>query len=135
MHVSKLLSISFTKCSNLPLLNHHISFYHISIFSSAISFLLNILTICLCTLCVIMKSDFSYRFFNTNIQLLTVISPGFAADYQRSLSVPISILVEDTDSYSDLIDLSCSLDFRRPQSTLRADEITGSPPSTSSFLP
>uniref|UniRef100_A0A4W6C1E9 mitogen-activated protein kinase kinase kinase n=1 Tax=Lates calcarifer TaxID=8187 RepID=A0A4W6C1E9_LATCA len=41
---------------------------------------------------------------------------GFAADYQRSLSVPISIHVEDADSYSDSIDLSCSLDFRRPQS-------------------
>ncbi|XP_044064373.1 mitogen-activated protein kinase kinase kinase 5 isoform X3 [Siniperca chuatsi] len=58
-----------------------------------------------------------------------------SADYQRSLSVPISILVEDTDSYSGLIDLSCSLDLRRPQSTLRADKISESPPSTSSFLP
>ncbi|XP_070691759.1 mitogen-activated protein kinase kinase kinase 5 [Pempheris klunzingeri] len=61
--------------------------------------------------------------------------PKDSADYQRSLSVPISILVEDTDSYSDSIDLSCSLDLRRPQSTLRADEISDSPPSTSSFLP
>ncbi|XP_041797729.1 mitogen-activated protein kinase kinase kinase 5 [Chelmon rostratus] len=58
-----------------------------------------------------------------------------AADYQRSLSVPISIFVEDTDSYSDSIDLSCSLDLRRPQSSLRADEISESPPSTSGFLP
>uniref|UniRef100_UPI003AAD996C mitogen-activated protein kinase kinase kinase 5 n=1 Tax=Centroberyx gerrardi TaxID=166262 RepID=UPI003AAD996C len=57
-----------------------------------------------------------------------------AADYQRSLSVPISILVEDTDSYSDMIDLSCSLDLRRPMSALRADDISESPPSTSSFL-
>ncbi|XP_069559918.1 mitogen-activated protein kinase kinase kinase 5 isoform X2 [Brachyistius frenatus] len=54
------------------------------------------------------------------------------ADYQRSLSVPVSILVEDTDSYSGSIDLSCSLDLRRPQFALRANE---SPPSaSSSFL-
>ncbi|XP_022075321.2 mitogen-activated protein kinase kinase kinase 5 [Acanthochromis polyacanthus] len=56
-------------------------------------------------------------------------------DYQRSLSVPVSILVEDTDSYSDSIDLSCSLDLRRHQSNLRTDETPESPPSTSSFLP
>uniref|UniRef100_A0A8C4EL62 mitogen-activated protein kinase kinase kinase n=1 Tax=Dicentrarchus labrax TaxID=13489 RepID=A0A8C4EL62_DICLA len=65
---------------------------------------------------------------------LTTMFLAFAADYQRSLSVPISILVEDTDSFSGSIDLSCSLDLRRPQSTLRADEISESPPSTS-FLP
>ncbi|XP_034553721.1 mitogen-activated protein kinase kinase kinase 5 [Notolabrus celidotus] len=57
-----------------------------------------------------------------------------AGDYQRSLSVPISILVEDTDSYSGSIDLSCSLDFRRPHSALMANEISESPPSASSFL-
>ncbi|KAK9514131.1 hypothetical protein VZT92_027620 [Zoarces viviparus] len=57
-----------------------------------------------------------------------------AVDYQRSLSVPVSILVEDTDSYSGSIDLSCSLDLRRHQSTLMADESSESPPSTSSFL-
>ncbi|XP_056237687.1 mitogen-activated protein kinase kinase kinase 5 [Seriola aureovittata] len=57
---------------------------------------------------------------------------ALSADYQRSLSVPISILVEDTDSYSDSIDLSCSLDFRRHHSTLRPSE--ESPPTTSSFL-
>ncbi|KAM9310595.1 mitogen-activated protein kinase kinase kinase 5 isoform 2-T2 [Pholidichthys leucotaenia] len=56
------------------------------------------------------------------------------ADYQRSLSVPISILVEDTDSSSDSIDLSCSLDLRRHQSRLRGDEISKSPPITGSFL-
>ncbi|XP_040900393.1 mitogen-activated protein kinase kinase kinase 5 [Toxotes jaculatrix] len=55
-------------------------------------------------------------------------------DYQRSLSVPISILVEDTDLYAGSIDLSCSLDLRRPQSTIRADEVSESPPSTNSFL-
>uniref|UniRef100_A0A671XRT3 mitogen-activated protein kinase kinase kinase n=1 Tax=Sparus aurata TaxID=8175 RepID=A0A671XRT3_SPAAU len=42
----------------------------------------------------------------------------------RSLSVPISILVEDTDSYLGSIDLSCSLDLRRPQSAFRANEIS-----------
>lgn len=56
-----------------------------------------------------------------------------AADYHRSLSVPISILVEDTDSYSDSIDLSCSLDLRRSQAIQRAEEISESPP-TNSFL-
>ncbi|XP_029359416.1 mitogen-activated protein kinase kinase kinase 5 [Echeneis naucrates] len=56
------------------------------------------------------------------------------ADYQRSLSVPVSILVEDTDSYKDSIDLSCSLDFRRHQSALNGNEVSESPPSTSSFL-
>ncbi|XP_022619973.1 mitogen-activated protein kinase kinase kinase 5-like [Seriola dumerili] len=59
---------------------------------------------------------------------------ALSADYQRSLSVPISILVEDTDSYSDSIDLSCSLDFRRHHSTLRPSEVSESPPTTSSFL-
>ncbi|KAM9852411.1 mitogen-activated protein kinase kinase kinase 5 [Aulostomus maculatus] len=58
-----------------------------------------------------------------------------AADYQRSLSVPISILVEDTDSSSDSVDLSCSLDLRWAQTASRADEFSESPPSTSSFLP
>ncbi|XP_038566796.1 mitogen-activated protein kinase kinase kinase 5 isoform X1 [Micropterus salmoides] len=57
-----------------------------------------------------------------------------SADYQRSLSVPISILVEDTDLYSGSVDLSGSLDLRRPQSTLRADENSESTPITSSFL-
>ncbi|XP_055359168.1 mitogen-activated protein kinase kinase kinase 5 isoform X2 [Betta splendens] len=59
------------------------------------------------------------------------------ADYQRSLSVPISIRVEDTDSYSASVDLSSSLDLRRPQSTLKANQMSGSPTSTStsSFLP
>ncbi|KAM3615283.1 uncharacterized protein V6R79_026064 [Siganus canaliculatus] len=57
-----------------------------------------------------------------------------AVDYQRSLSVPIAILVEDTDSYSGSIDLSCSLDLRRLQPNLRGDEISESPPS-STFLP
>ncbi|XP_039974105.1 mitogen-activated protein kinase kinase kinase 5 isoform X2 [Xiphias gladius] len=60
---------------------------------------------------------------------------SLSADYQRSLSVPISILVEDTDLYSDSLDLSCSLDLRRTQFTLRAAEVSESPPSTSSFLP
>ncbi|XP_031145768.1 mitogen-activated protein kinase kinase kinase 5 [Sander lucioperca] len=57
-----------------------------------------------------------------------------SADYQRSLSVPISILVEDADLYPVSIDLSCSLDFRQRKSTLIADEISESPPSTSSLL-
>uniref|UniRef100_A0A3Q3QPD6 mitogen-activated protein kinase kinase kinase n=1 Tax=Monopterus albus TaxID=43700 RepID=A0A3Q3QPD6_MONAL len=56
------------------------------------------------------------------------------ADYQRSLSVPISIFVEDTDSYLGLVDLSSSFDLRRPQTILRADGISESPPSTSSIL-
>uniref|UniRef100_I3KHA6 mitogen-activated protein kinase kinase kinase n=1 Tax=Oreochromis niloticus TaxID=8128 RepID=I3KHA6_ORENI len=55
-------------------------------------------------------------------------------DYQRSMSVPISIHVEDTDSYSDSVDLSCSLDLTRSQSSLRAEEISESPPSTNIFL-
>nr|XP_057908796.1 mitogen-activated protein kinase kinase kinase 5 isoform X1 [Doryrhamphus excisus] len=57
-----------------------------------------------------------------------------AGDYQRSLSVPVSILVEDTDSYSDSIDLSCSLDFRSTQSAFRA-HISESPPINGQFLP
>uniref|UniRef100_A0A8C7XL75 mitogen-activated protein kinase kinase kinase n=1 Tax=Oryzias sinensis TaxID=183150 RepID=A0A8C7XL75_9TELE len=35
------------------------------------------------------------------------------SDYQRSLSVPISILVEDTDSYSGSVDMTSSLDLRK----------------------
>ncbi|XP_053289085.1 mitogen-activated protein kinase kinase kinase 5 isoform X1 [Pleuronectes platessa] len=60
---------------------------------------------------------------------------SLSTDYQRSLSVPISILVEDTDSYSGSIDLSCSLDLRTSLYTLRTREASESPPSTSSFLP
>ncbi|XP_036072031.1 mitogen-activated protein kinase kinase kinase 5 isoform X2 [Oryzias melastigma] len=56
------------------------------------------------------------------------------SDYQRSLSVPISILVEDTDSYSGSVDMSSSLDLRRHKSVFQADEISESPPSTSSFM-
>ncbi|AWO96176.1 putative mitogen-activated protein kinase kinase kinase 5-like [Scophthalmus maximus] len=58
-----------------------------------------------------------------------------STDYHRSLSVPISILVEDTDSYSGSIDLSCSLDLRRPHYALRVHEVSESPPSTGGFLP
>ncbi|CAL8288447.1 unnamed protein product [Merluccius merluccius] len=54
------------------------------------------------------------------------------ADYNRSMSVPIAIYVEDTDSV-DSLDLSCSLDLRR-SCPLRDDDITGSPPTTNSFL-
>ncbi|XP_047455739.1 mitogen-activated protein kinase kinase kinase 5 [Mugil cephalus] len=57
-----------------------------------------------------------------------------ATDYQRSLSVPVSILVEDTDSYSNSIDLSCSLDLRRHKMALGEQEISESPPTTTSLL-
>ncbi|XP_062278112.1 mitogen-activated protein kinase kinase kinase 5 [Scomber scombrus] len=67
-------------------------------------------------------------------QELVPQDPLSAAYYQRSLSVPISILVEDTDSYSDSIDLSCSLDLRSTQSALRSDDIAESPPTTG-YLP
>uniref|UniRef100_A0A3Q2XX86 mitogen-activated protein kinase kinase kinase n=1 Tax=Hippocampus comes TaxID=109280 RepID=A0A3Q2XX86_HIPCM len=59
-----------------------------------------------------------------------------AGDYQRSLSVPVSILVEDADSYPDSIDLSCSLDFRGSQrSAFRQNCISESPPACGRFLP
>lgn len=59
----------------------------------------------------------------------------FASDYQRSLSVPVSIQVEDVDdSFSGFVDLSNSLDLRRTMSNLKVDEISESPTSTSSFL-
>uniref|UniRef100_A0A672H4D5 mitogen-activated protein kinase kinase kinase n=1 Tax=Salarias fasciatus TaxID=181472 RepID=A0A672H4D5_SALFA len=58
----------------------------------------------------------------------------FLSSGERSLSVPVSIFVEDTDSYSGSIDLSCSLDLRRNQADLRGDEISESPPSTNRFL-
>ncbi|TNN89086.1 Mitogen-activated protein kinase kinase kinase 5 [Liparis tanakae] len=57
-----------------------------------------------------------------------------SADYQRSLSVPVCIFVEDTDSYTGSIDLSCSLDLRGHHSGLAADDNSGSPASTGSFL-
>ncbi|XP_042345774.1 mitogen-activated protein kinase kinase kinase 5 isoform X2 [Plectropomus leopardus] len=60
-----------------------------------------------------------------------VLSP---VDYQRSMSVPVSILVEDTDSDSGSIDLSCSLDLRRAQAAVIEDEILESPVGSSSFL-
>uniref|UniRef100_A0A8C6K600 mitogen-activated protein kinase kinase kinase n=1 Tax=Nothobranchius furzeri TaxID=105023 RepID=A0A8C6K600_NOTFU len=56
------------------------------------------------------------------------------ADYLRSMSVPISIFVEDTDSDSGSVDLTASLDLRRRQHAKRANEISGSPPCTNSFL-
>ncbi|KAK5604686.1 hypothetical protein CRENBAI_012894 [Crenichthys baileyi] len=57
-----------------------------------------------------------------------------SADYHRSLSVPISILVEDTDSDTSSIDLACSLDLRKHRSATRVAEISESPPCTSGFL-
>ncbi|XP_061814603.2 mitogen-activated protein kinase kinase kinase 5 [Nerophis lumbriciformis] len=57
-----------------------------------------------------------------------------AVDYNRSLSVPISILVEDTDSYPDSIDLSCSLDLRNTLSTFTAN-LSESPSINGQFLP
>ncbi|XP_056141892.1 mitogen-activated protein kinase kinase kinase 5 isoform X2 [Lampris incognitus] len=58
-----------------------------------------------------------------------------STDYHRSLSVPVSIQVEDMDTYTDIIDLSCSLDLRRPMAALRAEDISESPPTSSGFLP
>ncbi|KAJ3597248.1 hypothetical protein NHX12_000776, partial [Muraenolepis orangiensis] len=55
------------------------------------------------------------------------------SDYHRSMSVPITIYVEDTDS-ADSLDLSCSLDLRWPGSALPEDGDAGGPPATSSFL-
>ncbi|MED6254095.1 hypothetical protein ATANTOWER_015557 [Ataeniobius toweri] len=57
-----------------------------------------------------------------------------SADYHRSLSVPISILVEDTDLDTSSIDLSSSLDLRKHWSATRVAEIAESPPCTSGFL-
>ncbi|XP_015230026.1 PREDICTED: mitogen-activated protein kinase kinase kinase 5-like [Cyprinodon variegatus] len=56
------------------------------------------------------------------------------ADYQRSLSVPISIFVEDTDSDTSSIDLASSLDLRKQWSSIRGTEISESPPCSSGFL-
>ncbi|XP_048116800.1 mitogen-activated protein kinase kinase kinase 5 isoform X3 [Alosa alosa] len=55
------------------------------------------------------------------------------ADYHRSMSVPITVHVEDVDA--EPFDLSCSLDMRRTMSVLRMDDIAESPPSTIGFLP
>uniref|UniRef100_A0A8C7GKY3 mitogen-activated protein kinase kinase kinase n=1 Tax=Oncorhynchus kisutch TaxID=8019 RepID=A0A8C7GKY3_ONCKI len=58
--------------------------------------------------------------------------PTDAGDnYQRSMSVPVSIPVTDTDT----MDLSCSWDLRRTISPLRGTDIKKSPPSTRGFLP
>uniref|UniRef100_A0A8C7PDT4 mitogen-activated protein kinase kinase kinase n=1 Tax=Oncorhynchus mykiss TaxID=8022 RepID=A0A8C7PDT4_ONCMY len=58
--------------------------------------------------------------------------PTDAGDnYQRSMSVPVSIPVTDTDT----MDLSCSWDLRRTISPLRGKDIKKSPPSTRGFLP
>uniref|UniRef100_A0A8C7M4K9 mitogen-activated protein kinase kinase kinase n=1 Tax=Oncorhynchus kisutch TaxID=8019 RepID=A0A8C7M4K9_ONCKI len=62
--------------------------------------------------------------------------PTDAGDiYQRSMSVPVSIRVTDTDRDTDRMDLSCSWDLRRTISPLRGKDITKSPPSTRGFLP
>ncbi|XP_054903264.1 mitogen-activated protein kinase kinase kinase 5 [Poeciliopsis prolifica] len=58
-----------------------------------------------------------------------------STDYYRSLSMPVSILVEDTDSDSvGSVDLASSLDMRKYWSPLRVTEISESPPCTSGFL-
>ncbi|XP_043973999.1 mitogen-activated protein kinase kinase kinase 5 isoform X1 [Gambusia affinis] len=57
-----------------------------------------------------------------------------STDYHRSLSVPVSILVEDTDSDTGSVDLASSLDMRKHLSPLRVAEISESPPCTSGFL-
>ncbi|XP_067093839.1 mitogen-activated protein kinase kinase kinase 5 isoform X3 [Osmerus mordax] len=57
-----------------------------------------------------------------------------SAEYQRSMSVPVTVFVEDTAS--DEVDLlSCSLDLRRSKSGLRGSDIAESPPTSSCFLP
>ncbi|XP_062322451.1 mitogen-activated protein kinase kinase kinase 5 isoform X2 [Osmerus eperlanus] len=57
-----------------------------------------------------------------------------SAEYQRSMSVPVAVFVEDTAS--DEVDLlSCSLDLRRSKSGLRGSDIAESPPTSSCFLP
>ena len=60
------------------------------------------------------------------------VSPP-VGDYQRSMSVPVSIHVEDVDS--DSVDLSCSLDLRRTVPALMVNDIAESPPNGSGFLP
>eukprot|EP00063_Salmo_salar_P047410 XP_014022245.1 PREDICTED: mitogen-activated protein kinase kinase kinase 5-like [Salmo salar] len=61
--------------------------------------------------------------------------PTDAGDiYQRSMSVPVSIRVTDTDRDTDGMDLSCSWDLRRTLSPLRGKGNTKSPPSTRGFL-
>ncbi|KAM4735918.1 mitogen-activated protein kinase kinase kinase 5 isoform 2-T2 [Anableps anableps] len=57
-----------------------------------------------------------------------------STDYYRSLSVPISILVEDTDSDTGSIDLASSLDLRKHWPTVRVAEISESPPCAGGFL-
>ncbi|MBN3305222.1 M3K5 kinase, partial [Amia calva] len=59
--------------------------------------------------------------------------PGSPGEYQRSMSVPVLVRVEDTCT-SEEIDLSCSLDLRRTQAVRQRREPTDSTPSTS-FLP
>lgn len=59
---------------------------------------------------------------------------GNSADYHRSLSMPISIFVEDTDSDTGSIDLASSLDLRKRWSGVRVAGISESPPCSSSFL-
>ncbi|CAB1333550.1 unnamed protein product [Coregonus sp. 'balchen'] len=58
-----------------------------------------------------------------------------AAMFKRSMSVPVSIRVTDTDRDADRMDLSCSWDLRRTISPLRGNYITESQPSTRGFLP
>uniref|UniRef100_A0A674B5W3 mitogen-activated protein kinase kinase kinase n=1 Tax=Salmo trutta TaxID=8032 RepID=A0A674B5W3_SALTR len=61
--------------------------------------------------------------------------PTDAGDiYQRSMSVPVSIRVTDTDRDTDRMDLSCSWDLRRAISPLRGKDITKSPPKEPSTV-
>ncbi|KAJ8289528.1 hypothetical protein GJAV_G00002340 [Gymnothorax javanicus] len=58
--------------------------------------------------------------------------PGSAGDYQRSLSMPIAITVEDTsEEESSGIDLFCSLDMRRARPGVTLCDIAESPPTSS----
>ncbi|KAM6967985.1 mitogen-activated protein kinase kinase kinase 5 [Aplochiton taeniatus] len=65
---------------------------------------------------------------------LTAGQGSSSYDYQRSLSVPVSISVENTDAYSEMIDLSCSLDLRRTPPALRVNGLAEGPPTTASLL-
>ncbi|KAM9488242.1 mitogen-activated protein kinase kinase kinase 5 isoform 2-T2 [Clarias gariepinus] len=63
---------------------------------------------------------------------LAEIEPSTPGEYQRSMSVPIAVHVEDVDA--DKTEMSGSLSLRKTIHCLRENDISDSPPCTNNFL-
>lgn len=67
-----------------------------------------------------------------HIRIICSILAVAVGDYQRSMSVPLVLDVEDMDTHR--AELSSSFDLRRTINRVKASDFSQSPPSTNSFL-